>query len=637
MESLYAIDSAYLATPSPSPYTDEYSSIYAHPTNSSLVSSPSEDASSSVLSDDPMAELPPASLDQDWDGLSDIFIDEALSSLLPSSMIDLDQGLEFMTQDTINDPQYPQSEATSSSPFSGALLVDSNNSKCSPLIEEVPQLNLGSTKPAKHSQKVKKARRERGRGKKSVSTAASKKSSVSPEEQKKQKRRSQIASGVQRHREKKKWLVSSLQTEMAELTTQLATLRAKRRAQLAFDDDLVAYEEEAMTQQRKRKQAEQDNHMLKYALFQQSVFLRGMQAVMRGSNVLLSKTLEFHDWVHSYTTLSSSDALVRRKEYVGHFPKSKMELARNIVVRSTDEQMQRSLSTRQKFSGIVRIVHDGTRQSHEIDEDYADSTIRELYGRPNGGSAPTSSKMGDGGGDGRVIKEFASVSFYPETPVCTLDTLMDTICISMKSLGLYYAGVSYEAQAADEVHYVEDNGMTDSSVYYSSLASSMEPVFDVVDEADSAENIDVEARVLTRVQRTKDEGIILWDYVDEDFKHPLPVDSPYRKAINRNVCGAIVVRREIGFGVLSIRHVSIKAYCRLPPPKCPTTGAGESSEAEEIRRAVARRIGLQAAEYERTSDRCMRYVYNDIISRLKQLALLGTKDPVPVRGDAFSE
>uniref|UniRef100_A0AAV1U4U4 BZIP domain-containing protein n=1 Tax=Peronospora matthiolae TaxID=2874970 RepID=A0AAV1U4U4_9STRA len=624
MESLYAMDSAYAATSSPSPYAYTSSSLYAPSLNPSPVSSPSEDASSSVLSDDQMADLPPASLDQDWDSLSEILINDALCSLPPSSVIDLGHEVEFMTQDTINDPPFPQSEATPSSPFLGALPIDSNCSKSSFVGVEDEPVRVDVVPPtlAVQSPAVKKGGRGRGRGKKAVPTTTTtpQKSAGSPEEQKKERRRSQIATGVQRHREKKKWLVSSLQTEMTQLTTKLATLRAARRAQLANSDELVAYEEEAMTQRRKRKQAEQHNQMLKHALFQQTMFLRGMKAMMGGSNLLLSKTLEFHDWVHSYTALSASDPLARRKEYVAHFPRSKMELAKNIVLRNTEDKAQRLLATRQMFSGSVRILHDGTRQAHEIEDDYADAMMRELFGRPNGSSTASSSSNVDDAGDGRVIKEFSSVCYFPETAKCNLYTLMDIVSNSMKSIGVYYSGVCYEAQAADEVHLVEDDGLTTSSVYYSNLAASMEPVVEVIDEADCAENIVVEARALTRVQCGQDEGIFLWDYADEDSLYPIPTDSPDRKAIRRDVCGAIVVRREIGTGLLSIRHISVKAYRPLAKPKN-LTEAVESSEAEEIRRAVARQIGLQATEFERLQDRCMRFVFNDITSRLKALYL----------------
>ncbi|KAG7400829.1 hypothetical protein PHYBOEH_004343 [Phytophthora boehmeriae] len=100
-----------------------------------------------------------------------------------------------------------------------------------------------------------------------------------------------------------------------------------------------------MTQRRKRKQAEETNQTLKQALFQQTAFLGGMQALMHGGNLPCSKELEFQDWVHSYTALASRDALARRKEYVAHFTHSKMDLATKLVLKDTEAETQRLLVT----------------------------------------------------------------------------------------------------------------------------------------------------------------------------------------------------------------------------------------------------------------------------------------------------
>ncbi|CAI5720541.1 unnamed protein product [Hyaloperonospora brassicae] len=584
MESLYVTESAFAATSSSS-YAYTSSPLYTPPPDSSLASSPSEDAFSSAQGDIPMAGFPLASSDKHWDSLSDDFITNALNSFPPSSALGLDEELDFMTQSASSDPRCCQSEATPSSPYSGALLAESTYPNSSSWVEEVPVM---AQKPT-----------------------------AGLDEHKKQRRRSQIALGVQRHREKKKSLVVSLQTEMSQLTSHLATLRAERRAQLANNDELMKNEEEAMTQRRKRKQAEQHNQLLKKALFQQTTFLGGMRAMMGGSNLLLSKTLEFHDWVHSYTALSATESLGRRKEYVAHFPRSKMELARNIVIQNTEEDTLRLLATGGTTTANIRILHDGTRHAREMHIESTGGITRDLFGRRSSRQDPYTSFVDDAG-DGRVIKEFSSVFVFPETVHCTLYALMHIVASSMKTIGVYYSGVSYEARASEEVHLEEDNGLTHSDVYYSDLVASMEPVIEEVDEADTAGNIDVEARVLTRVQCGQDEGILLWDYADEDALHPIPVDSPDRKAIRRNVCGAMIVRREVGTGLLSVRHVSIKAYCPLAQPKN-VPGGPEASDAEEIRRAITRRIGLQATESERLRDRCLGYVYNDIVRRLEML------------------
>ncbi|CAI5718034.1 unnamed protein product [Hyaloperonospora brassicae] len=351
---------------------------------------------------------------------------------------------------------------------------------------------------------------------------------------------------------------------MSQLTSHLATLRAQRRAQLANNDELMKYEEEAMTQRRKREQAEQHNQLLKKAqLFQQDDVSRE-HAGHDGRQQLAAfqdARVHFGALVHG---LVGPESLGRRKEYVAHFPRSKMELARNIVIQNTEEDTLRLLATGGTATANIRILHDGTRQRARC----------------------ALSRLGHHTGP---FWEFSSVFVFPVTVHCTLHALMHIVASSMKTIGVYSSGVSYAARASEEVHLEEDNGLTHSDVYYSDLVASMEPVIEEVDEADTAGNIDVEARVLTRVQCGQDEGILLWDYADEDALHPIPVASPDRKAIRRNVCAQ------------------------------ERAGGPEASDAEEIRRAITRRIGLQATESERLRDWCLGYVYNDIVRRLEML------------------
>ncbi|KAG6623124.1 serine/threonine-protein kinase drkB [Phytophthora cinnamomi] len=600
MESLFALPEAAVGAAASPPRSFSFAPAYTcasppPPSASQAWSSPSacsSEGAASPASDDASARLSAAAppLDRDWEILSDLLIDEALSAL-PGV------GLSpSAAPNSAQSAQLRQSEASPASPFAGALPAGYSSSSSS----------VGVAK----TQTAKKAPRGRGRGRK-VADAGVKKEPLTLEEQKKQRRRSQIASSVQRHREKKKCLVESLQADMGRLSAQLAQLRAQRRAQLADNDQLVAYEEEAMTQRRKRKQAEHKNQVLKQALFQQTAFLGGMRALMGGSGMPHARTMEFHDWVHSYTALASRDALARRKEYVAHFPQSKMELANKLVLKDTEEDTQRLLATGRVFSGKVKMLHDGTRDALELDGGYTDVVMRELFGQPNGDCNT------DDAGDGRVIKEFSSVFLFRESPECTLDTLTDLVFTSMRSIGVYYPGSVYQSRSVDEVYQDEEDGVTKSRVFYTDLAASMEPILEIVDETREADDIKVEARVLTRESRSKDEGMILWDYVDDDSLHPMPVDTGSR-TIRRNVCGGMVIRREPGTGMLSVRHVSIKGYCPLDKAK-DATMMPSSSDAEEARRAVSRRIGLQATEYERTKDRCVRYVFNDITRRLGDL------------------
>ncbi|KAG7377969.1 hypothetical protein PHYPSEUDO_010737 [Phytophthora pseudosyringae] len=618
MESLFDAGASAAASPPeqrPSAYAYASPPPSAHTWNSPSACSSSSEGASSPASDDVSADLPPANLDQDWEILSDLLINDALSALPPPATVDLSPHAAHLAQNSAQNPPFRQSEATPASPFSGGFPAGYSSSSSVGSAPEAAQVAPRPVAAGGETQGPKKAARGRGRGRK-VAEAGVKKEALTLEEQKKQKRRSQIASSVQRHREKKKCLVSSLQADMATLTAHLAALRAERRAQLADNDQLVAYEEEAMTQRRKRKQAEQNNQVLKQALFQQTAFLGGMRALMGGGDLPCSKTLEFHDWVHSYTALASRDALARRKEYVAHFPQSKMELANKLVLKNTEGETQRLLAVGQVYAGNVKLLHDGTRDAQELDDGYADVVMRELFGKPN--SSAHQCCTTDDAGDGRVIKEFVSVFLFRETAQCTLDTLIDLVFTSMRSIGVYYPGIAYQSRSVDEVYQDDDDGVTKSRIYYTNLVASMEPILEIVDEARQTDEIKVEARVITREQRSPDGGLILWDYVDDDSLHPLPVDAPGCKTIRRNVCGGMVIRREPGSGMISVRHTSIKGYCPLPKPKS-ATPVPETPGAEEARRAVSRRIGLQATEYERVKDQCTRFVFNDITSRLNAL------------------
>ncbi|KAF4041559.1 hypothetical protein GN244_ATG06203 [Phytophthora infestans] len=616
MESLFAMPEAGASAASPSAYRPSSYSYTSPPPSTHVWDSPSacssSECASSPASDDVSSDLPVGNFDRDWEILSDLLIDDALSALPPPPAATLSHHSPHLTQTSA---QLGQSEASPASPFSGALPAGYSSSSSASSIPDVAQVAPQSVATSEGPKNVAKGR---GRGRK-VAGSGLKKEPLTLEEQKKQRRRSQIASSVQRHREKKKCLVTSLQAEMAGLTAQLSTLRAQRRAQLADNDQLVAYEEEAMTQRRKRKQAEQRNQVLKQALFQQTAFLGGMRALMGGGGLPCSKTLEFHDWVHSYTALASRDALARRKEYVAHFPKSKMELANNLVLKNTEGETQRLLAWGQVYSGSVKMLHDGTRDAQLLGDGDTDVLMRELFNTTT--NTPTNTPhccTADEAGDGRVIKEFTSVFLFKETPQCTLDMILDLVFTSMRSIGVYYPGVAYQSRSVDEVYLDEGDGVTKSRIYYTDLAASMEPILEIVDESRQTDEIKVEARVITREQRNSDGGMILWDYVDDDSLHPMPVDTPGRKTIRRNVCGAMVIRREAGTGVISVRHTSIKGYCPLPKAKnSPSTP--ETPDAEEARRAVSRRIGLQASECDRINDRCTRYVFNDITSRLNSL------------------
>ncbi|CEG42154.1 uncharacterized protein PHALS_12452 [Plasmopara halstedii] len=569
-------------------------------------SSPSEYSSSEGVSSPASDDVPPSFLptnfDHDWDILSDILINDALSGLPPASTISSDHS----TQNNAQNASSPASSSTGDRPAD----YSSSSSVCS-----VADVGSVGTRPAAvrpsvvrpsvvRPSAVSGGARKVMKGRRHAASHTVKKELLTLEEQKKQRRRSQIASSVQRHREKKKCLVSALQAEMTGLMQQVTALRAMRRSQMADNDQLVAYQEEAMTQRRKRRQAEHTHQELKQALFHQTSFLNGLRSLMSDGNMPCSKTLEFHDWVHSYTALASRDMIARRKEYIAHFPKSKMDLATNLVLKNTYVETQHLLASGQMYMGKVRMLHDGTRNAQTLDDGLTDVMMRKLLTSDRGRSEEA--------GDGRVVKEFTSVFLFLETTQCTIEALMDLVFTSMRSVGVYYPSATYQSRAVDEVLYTEADGVTKSSIYYTELVASMEPVFEAIEDD---HEIKVEARVITREQRSPNGGMILWDYVDDDTLNPLPSDAPGQKIICRNVCGGMVIRKEPGTGMISVRHTSMKAYSPLPKAEI-VSNKFENIDAEEARRTVTRHIALQASECDRLSDRCTRHVYDDITRRL---------------------
>ncbi|TDH74115.1 hypothetical protein CCR75_000029 [Bremia lactucae] len=594
MESLYALGNPTTGFPDNSRARSTVTS-YASPPPPTYACNNLPDYSSSDATLSPASEgVPPtpstANTYHDWAILSDLLSDDALAVDSPPSVIHCSPHSAPLMPQLLQDVQFHPNAFTPTSPVTGSLPP-----------RNCTGMNASGAMKATHSAGLsccpKKIAKGREGGRK-VPTVGLRKELLSLEEQKKQRRRSQIASSVQRHREKKKSLIRLLQTEMARLMQQVAQLRADRRE----NGQLVAYEEEAMRQRRKRKQTELTNEQLKQALFQQMAFVGGMRALMGSHHLSSSKTLEFHDWVHSYTKFAFRDALARRKEYVSHFSKSKTELSMNIVLKNTEIETQKLLATGQLYMGKVSMLHDGTRQGQELTDGLTDVIMRNLLDKT----------QADVNGDGRVIKEFTSVFLFPETAQCSLEKLLDLVFASMRTVGVYYPNSVYQSRAVDEVTKVEADGVTQSCIYYSNLLASMEPVFEIVEDD---HEIKVEARVITQEQRGPHGGTILWDYVDDDTLHPLPLDATTRKTIRRNVCGGMVIRREPGTNMFSVRHTSMKSYSPLPPAHDRSGG----SDAEEVRRAVTRRIGLQASECDRMKDQCTRHVYETITHRLTSL------------------
>lgn len=386
-------------------------------------------------------------------------------------------------------------------------------------------------------------------------------------------------------------------------------MRSQRKF-LHASDALVEYEELAITQRRKRKQAEDVNARMKKALFQQTAFLSGMRALML-HDVPAPRELEFHDWIHSYTVLSACDTPSRRKEYASYFTESKMDLAAKIVLRMTDAPMA-MLDRNRPYYANVRLLHDGTQAF--ADEETV-SVPRELHAARNCYD----------NGNGQVMKKYTSIFLF-EAPAngddVPFETFHNVAWECTKQVGVFWPGAGYSSKSQDvvELPRASDNTSKCSSrVYFTDLSADME-VLDDVHGDDESDRVTVESRMLCREQMLENESIFVWDYVDRDDLYPLPLgaDALAKRTITRKSCGAVVVRKEPS-GLVSIRSTSIKIFDTTLPPSSsasPSTAAaaaqatGTSAADAETIAAMNRRLGLQATEAERQQQKCIRYVYD---------------------------
>lgn len=381
--------------------------------------------------------------------------------------------------------------------------------------------------------------------------------------------------------------MSSLKQDLASLTSHLVFLRSQRKI-LHANDRLVEWEETAITQRRKRKQSEEVNERMKKALFQQTSFLMGMRSMVMG-DLPAPRELQFHDWIHSYTVLSARDLAGRRREYASYFSESKMDLAAKIVVRETEGAMAR-LDRSHPYYASVLLLHDGTHVfANELDVPVKRELQQECYDV----------------GNGQVMKKYTSIFLFEDN--VSFDTFHQVAWECTKQVGVFWPGAGYQSQVQDVVEV--GNG---SRVYFTDLSASMGLLDDVQD--DENQHVTVESRMLCREQKSENESIILWDYVDRDDLYPLPLgeEALRKQTITRKSCGAVVVRKEPS-GLVSIRSTSIKIFDTTLPVSRANNASQSQADTDTIA-SMNRRLGLQATEAERGQQKCIRYVYDAILA-----------------------
>ncbi|KAE9048308.1 hypothetical protein PR001_g514 [Phytophthora rubi] len=164
-------------------------------------------------------------------------------------------------------------------------------------------------------------------------------------EDRKAKRRAQVAISARRHRSRKKNEMINLKKEANYLNYQLDFLRSKHKLMRA-DGAVAEWEEKAIAQRHKRRQAEELNAQLRYALFQQSGYVKNLKAMFSLGLPAENTELNMRRFLHTYTHLRK-DPQSRARESV--CTDAKLELGMQTVLRETEgiPVLRPHISTRQ--------------------------------------------------------------------------------------------------------------------------------------------------------------------------------------------------------------------------------------------------------------------------------------------------
>ncbi|KAF4130127.1 hypothetical protein GN958_ATG20542 [Phytophthora infestans] len=148
----------------------------------------------------------------------------------------------------------------------------------------------------------------------------------------KARRRAQVASSARRLRCKKKNERMTLETEANYLEQQLDSLRSRHKQSRA-NNAVAAWEERAIAQRHKRRQAEKTNEQLRQALFLQSGFVRNLRSMFIDT-MPCSIELNMRNFLHTPTRLLKDQrSRVRNLESV--CTDAKLDMAKQIIMEET--------------------------------------------------------------------------------------------------------------------------------------------------------------------------------------------------------------------------------------------------------------------------------------------------------------
>ncbi|KAJ0397075.1 hypothetical protein P43SY_005306 [Pythium insidiosum] len=149
----------------------------------------------------------------------------------------------------------------------------------------------------------------------------------------KARRRQQVAISARRHRSRKKHELLELRRDVSQLTAQLETMRSRHK--MTRPSSAVAeWEERAMAQRRKRRQAEGQNEELRRAIFLQSQFLYDLKSVFSGAPAFTAD-LNLRQLLHTYSRLGRHPRS-RARDLEAICSPAKLHMAMDILRRQTE-------------------------------------------------------------------------------------------------------------------------------------------------------------------------------------------------------------------------------------------------------------------------------------------------------------
>ncbi|KAL4137516.1 hypothetical protein PRIC2_001036 [Phytophthora ramorum] len=147
-----------------------------------------------------------------------------------------------------------------------------------------------------------------------------------------ERRRMLSAKNARLYRSRKKNALVTLKEQVSQLEEQLKTLRLKHNA-LRADSSVACWEEKAIAQRLKRRQAEEMNEQLQQALLAHTGFVSNLKSVFTES-APPSTALNMRHFLHMYTRLRKDQQLhLRDLESIA--TRAKLDRAMQVVLRET--------------------------------------------------------------------------------------------------------------------------------------------------------------------------------------------------------------------------------------------------------------------------------------------------------------